>query len=44
MVQRLGKVGEAGERKDSCWKDVLQLGSEDAIGAQSDGTARGTHA
>lgn len=31
MVQRLGKVGEAGERRDCCRKDVPELGSAGAI-------------
>lgn len=26
MVQRLGKVGEAGERRDSCWRPFLSWG------------------
>lgn len=30
MIQRLGKVGKAGEKRD-IWKDILELGSEDAI-------------
>ena len=32
-----GKVAEAGKERDSCWKDILELGSEDVIEGTNEG-------
>ena len=44
-----GKVAEVGKERDNCWKDILELGSEDVIkgtnegeSSESDGRACGT--
>ena len=50
MIQGLGKVDEVGERGDNCWKDILELGSEEGTESsngglslyKSDGRAYGT--
>ena len=48
MIWGLGKVAEAGKERDSCWKDILEWGSEDVIEgtdggecSESDGRACG---